>query len=102
MKDLGITEKIARFALQSAYSHLSNDIRDQLKKHLLDSIGSMLYSLQAPTVQKLLRQTASLQQDGACQVPVIGHTAVDRAAQLYTLLIRYPASRRPAGRRKRP
>ncbi|SEL53178.1 2-methylcitrate dehydratase [Chitinophaga rupis] len=90
MKDLSITEKIARFALQSAYSHLSNDIRDQLKKHLLDSIGSMLYSLKAPTVQKLLRQTAGLQQNGACQVPVIGHTAVDRAAQLYTLLIRYP------------
>lgn len=90
MKEPGITEKIARFALQSAWSQLSADIRDQLKKHLLDSIGSMLYSLQAPTVQKLLRQTAGLQQDGACQVPVIGHTAVDRAAQLYTLLIRYP------------
>jgi len=42
MKEPGITEKIARFALQSAYSQLSADIRDQLKKHLLDSIGSML------------------------------------------------------------
>ncbi|HEU4553522.1 MAG TPA: MmgE/PrpD family protein, partial [Chitinophaga sp.] len=90
MSTLAITEKIARFSLQSAYNQLPADIRDQLKKHLLDAIGSMLYSLSSPTVHKLLRQSAALQQQGACQVPAIGHTAADRAAQLYTLLIRYP------------
>jgi hypothetical protein len=41
MSTLAITEKIARFSLQSACNQLPADIRDQLKKYLLDAVGSM-------------------------------------------------------------
>lgn len=50
----------------------------------------MLYSIKAPTVEKLFRQIRFLQPAGTVEVPVLGNTSVDRAAQLYTLLVRYP------------
>ncbi|WP_343667877.1 MmgE/PrpD family protein [Chitinophaga sp.] len=85
-----ITERIARFSFFSSFEHLQPAVRAQLKKHLLDAAGSMLYSMKAPTVEKLFRQLRYLQCDGPVPVPVLGKTGVDRAAQLYTLLIRYP------------
>lgn len=90
MKNNHITDKIALFALQSAYPQLENDIVDQLKKHLLDAVASMVYAVGNPTVNKCFREVAALQSGGPCKVPVIGSTGADRAAQLYTLLIRYP------------
>jgi len=85
-----ITERIARFAFMSSYEDLNPATIGQLKKHLLDAAGSMLYSIKAPTVEKLFRQIRFLQSAGTVDVPVLGNTSVDRAAQLYTLLVRYP------------
>ncbi|WP_343691193.1 MmgE/PrpD family protein [Chitinophaga sp.] len=90
MSVLNITERIARFSFFSSYEHIKPASIEQLKKHLLDAVGSMLYSIKAPTVAKLFRQIGNLQASGPLVVPVLGSTGVDRAAQLYTLLVRYP------------
>jgi 2-methylcitrate dehydratase len=84
------TRQIAHFALQASFSALDDEITDQLKKHLLDSVASLVFSLNQPTIQKVVRQIKSLSETGSCTVPVIGKTAADRAAQFYTALIRYP------------
>lgn len=90
MSPLNITEKISRFSFFSAYEQLKPATIQQLKKHLLDTVGSMLYAMKAPTVEKLFRQMHYLQEKGPLPVPILGSTSVDRAAQLYTLLVRYP------------
>ena len=84
------TYQITNFALSRTYHDLKPETVDQLKKHLLDSIGSMLHCLHRPTIEKLTRQISELSSGGDCKVPVIGKTSYDRAAQLYTALIRYP------------
>jgi 2-methylcitrate dehydratase len=53
MSAQNITERIARFSSFSAYDQLKPATIEQLKKHLLDAVGSMLYSMKAPTVKKL-------------------------------------------------
>lgn len=90
MKNNHITDKIAVFAMQAAYPQLGKDTVNQLKKHLLDAVASMVFAIGNPTVNKCFRAVAALQSAGACKVPGIVSTGVDHAAQLYTLLIRYP------------
>ncbi|SDF72858.1 MmgE/PrpD family protein [Chitinophaga filiformis] len=85
-----LTTSMARFANLSTFSQLDTDITDQLKRHLLDAIGSMIYASRQDTIQKCLRELKVLQQSGDCSVPLLGTTGVDRAAQWYTQLIRYP------------
>jgi len=83
-------EKIARFALTPNYEKLGSKNIDLLKRHLLDSLGSLLYSATSTTVHKLVQQIQSLGEGGPCRVPLLGRIAFDRAAQLYTAMIRYP------------
>jgi 2-methylcitrate dehydratase len=84
------TYQIAQFALSRTFKDLKPETIDQLKKHLLDSTASMLHCLHRPTIEKLTAQIYELSDTGNCKVPVIGKTSYDRAAQLYTALIRYP------------
>jgi len=84
------TYQIAKFALSRTFKDLKPETVDQLKKHLLDSAGSILHCLYRPTIKKLTSQISELSRDGNCKVPVVGKTSCDRAAQLYTALIRYP------------
>lgn len=84
------TYQIASVASARNYTGLKPETVDQLKKHLLDSAGSLFYSLNRPTVQKPIHQINELSQGGRCRVPLIGNVACDRAAQRYTALIRYP------------
>jgi 2-methylcitrate dehydratase len=84
------TIQIARFALGARYEDIAPDIIDQLKRHLLDSLGSAVHAVQRPTIQKLIRQVQSLGGGGHCPAPGIGKTTPDRAAQLFTALTRYP------------
>ncbi|PUZ27374.1 2-methylcitrate dehydratase [Chitinophaga costaii] len=83
------TQRMARFALGACFETIPASTVAQLKLHLLDSMASLVHSLDKPTPQKLLLQITSLGEDGRCAVPIVGHVAVDRAAQLYTGLIRY-------------
>jgi 2-methylcitrate dehydratase len=82
--------QIADFALRTVYEDTGADNIDLLKKHLLDSLGSFIHASTKPAVKKLMRQIKTLGEHGKCIVPAIGHIPFDRAAQLYTALIRYP------------
>ena len=82
--------QMAAFALNTQYTSLPESTLDQLKRHLLDSLGSFIHALHRPTVQKLVRAIRSLSTAGPCEAPILGPASIDRAAQLYTALIRYP------------
>jgi len=84
------TYQIAKFALSKSFKDLPSQTTDQLKKHLVDSVGSMIHCLHRPTIEKLTKQITELSLGGDCKVPVIEKTSYDRAAQLFTALIRYP------------
>ena len=84
------TLQIARFALSRTYKDLNPETIDQLKKHLLDAIASVIHAIDRPTIKKLIAQLNEISEGGKCPVPVIGKLPYDRAAQLYTALIRYP------------
>jgi len=83
-------QKIARFALHTRFEQLDALIIDQLKKHLLDTIGSMIYASQRPTIQKLIRYLGYTGSGGDCSTPFAGSLHFPQAAQLYTALLRYP------------
>jgi 2-methylcitrate dehydratase len=82
--------KLARFTLHASYDDVGAANIDQLKRHLLDALGSMIHASTKPAIQKLLRQLQIIGEGGACKVPLITNLPFDRAAQLYTALIRYP------------
>jgi 2-methylcitrate dehydratase len=82
--------KLARFALRTHYNDVGAANIDQLKRHLLDALGSMIHAGTKPAIRKLLRQLQAMGEGGACKVPLIDNLPYDRAAQLYTALIRYP------------
>jgi 2-methylcitrate dehydratase len=83
-------QQIARFALNAQYEAIGQANIDQLKRHLLDALGSMIYASTRPPIQKLIRQLQVMGDGGKCKVPLLTHLPYDRAAQLYTALIRYP------------
>ena len=84
------TLQIARFALGARFEDIPPSTIDQLKRHLLDALGSMLHATSRPAIQKLVRQLKVLGNGGPCTVPLVGNLPYDRAAQLFTALIRYP------------
>jgi len=90
MKEQLQTKEIAHFALNARYEDIGASNIEQLKRHLLDSLGSLLHATKKETVQKLFNQLRLLSEGGSCSVPVIGKLPLDRAAQLFTALIRYP------------
>jgi len=81
---------IADFALRTSYDQIGADNIEQLKRHLLDSMGSLLFATRQPTIGKMLRQLSMIGEGGNCRVPVLQRLPIDRAAQLFTALIRYP------------
>lgn len=82
--------QIADFALRTKFEDIGDENIEQLKRHLLDSIGSLLFASTQPTPNKLIQQLSFLSEGGPCKVPLLGGLPFDRAAQLYTALIRYP------------
>jgi 2-methylcitrate dehydratase len=84
------TGQMADFIHSVSYGHLDQTIVYQLKKHLLDSLGSLIQAQSSPTIKKFSRYVTSLGTDGNCSVPMLGNLPVDRAAEWFTALIRYP------------
>src|ERR1041385_1310074 len=82
--------QIARWAQSRSFEDIGHEIIDQLKRHLLDSLGSFIFSIEQPTVQKLFNQLRILGEGGKCKVPLLDDLSYGRAAQLFTALIRYP------------
>jgi 2-methylcitrate dehydratase len=89
MDKLYQTKQIADFALNSKWEQLPVETVDQLKRHVLDTVGSMIFSIPQPSVKKLFRKINKIGEKGSCQVPVLGGVSPDRATQLYTALVRY-------------
>jgi len=75
------------FADRTKFEDIDAKTVDQLKKHLLDSIASLFFSLSQDTPKKLMRQVADMQSSN--KIIPIHQLTVDRAAELYTALIRY-------------
>jgi 2-methylcitrate dehydratase len=84
------TYQIARFALSRKFSDLDASTIDQLKKHLLDAMGSLFHCINRPTIQKLASYVKEVSAGGSFELPAIGKTNMDKAALFYTALIRYP------------
>jgi 2-methylcitrate dehydratase len=84
------TRQIADFALRASYLDLTNADVDQLKRHLLDALGSLLSCLEKPTIEKLRKHIRGISRGGDCKVPHMQNVPLDRASQYYTALIRYP------------
>lgn len=84
------TRQIAGFALNASYQTIGQKNIEQLKRHLLDALASLIHASDKPTIQKLVRQMQVMGENGPCEVPLLGKLPYDRAAQLYTALIRYP------------
>jgi len=59
-----LTTSMARFANLATFNQLDSNITDQLKRHLLDAVGSMIYASRQDTIQKCLRELKILQQSG--------------------------------------
>jgi 2-methylcitrate dehydratase len=83
-------QQIAAFAHQVKFEDVGSKNIERLKIHLLDTIGSLLHACDKPAIKKLMRQIKALNDGGKFRVPIIDNVAFDRAAQLYTALIRYP------------
>ena len=79
--------QISEFALSKTFSDLSGDLVDQLKKHLLDSVGSMIHASDKPAILKLARQQAAIDHRNHESIFAL---SPDRLAQLLTALLRYP------------
>lgn len=84
------TRQMARYSLSTQYEELPTETRQQLKRHLLDAIGSLIHASSKPATAKMARQIKAIGEGGNCRVPLLGSVAPDRAAQWMTALIRYP------------
>jgi 2-methylcitrate dehydratase len=85
MSKMQQTSQIASFALYTSYGMIPANAMDQLKRHLLDAVGSFIHATNRPAIQKLLKLMTLLQPGVALQ-----QLSPDRLCQLYTALIRYP------------
>jgi 2-methylcitrate dehydratase len=82
--------RIARFALDRTFDDVPVDVVLQLKRHLLDALGSFIHATSKPAIRKLADQITMMGEGGVCKTPYSVAIPYDRAAQLYTALIRYP------------
>ena len=80
--------EMIRFSRRAHYSDLDQATVEQLKRHLLDSVASLIFSLRQEPPKKLMRQVAELQLRQAI-IP-LKKLPLDRSAELLTSLIRYP------------
>jgi 2-methylcitrate dehydratase len=80
--------EMINFSRRARFEDIEPATIDQLKKHILDSIGSLIFSLKQEVPKKLMRQVAKIEEETGI-IP-IHQLTVDRLAELYTALIRYP------------
>ena len=80
--------EMINFGFRAKYDDIDPKTVLQLKRHLLDSMASLVFSLSQETPKKLRRQVSDIQSKKGF-IPIEALT-IDRAAELYTALIRYP------------
>ncbi len=81
------TIQITQFALSAQFEDIPATTVEQLKRHLLDSIGSFIFAQDQPPVIKLRKAFAGLEGES---VTAIRDLPFDKMAQYFTALIRYP------------
>src|SRR5436305_11344098 len=79
----------AQYVCAARYEDISVAARARLKLHILDSIGCALGALNWPVPQKIREHIDSLDGTPQCSLIGGGRTAVDRAAQFNTAMVRY-------------
>ncbi|HYJ64176.1 MAG TPA: hypothetical protein VEV62_10565, partial [Parafilimonas sp.] len=63
--------QIADFALRTSFENVGEKNIDQLKKHLLDALGSFIHATTKPAIHKLVNQISFLSENGKCIVPLL-------------------------------
>ena len=82
-------ERLAEFAVRASYDDLSEEVRDQLKIRVLDSLGCAIGAMDGEPVQIVRRQLAEFDRGGACTLIGGGQVAPDRATFYNGALVRY-------------
>lgn len=82
------TIQMSQFALSAQYEDIPEGTADQLKRHLLDSIGSFIFAQDQMPIIKLRNAFVDLQ--GENKSNSIRDLSFDKLAQYFTALIRYP------------
>src|SRR6202045_4233021 len=80
---------IAAFAASARPAHLRSDIRQLLKRNILDSLGCAIAGLQGRPFHALREQFEEYRAPGRCTLIGGGRTSADQAALFNSSLVRY-------------
>jgi 2-methylcitrate dehydratase len=84
------TAELADFALDVEYDALSTEVREELEKRVLDSVGIAVGALGAPATEQVYDAVTELESDGACRLWGRGASASPVGAAMHnTALTRY-------------
>ncbi|WP_247003212.1 MmgE/PrpD family protein [Halosolutus gelatinilyticus] len=84
------TETLAEFVQRTGYGDLSDDVRDALKRRLLDSIGIAIAAQEAEPPRIVHRTVTDLEDNGPCTLWLRdGSASPVQAAMHNTALVRY-------------
>ncbi|MFC7135402.1 MULTISPECIES: MmgE/PrpD family protein [Salinibaculum] len=84
------TAELADFALSVDYDELSAEVRDEIKKRVLDSIGIAVGAMEATPTAQVRATVTELEGDGSCRLWGSEQTASPVGAAMYnTSLTRY-------------
>ena len=84
-----MVEQLAAFVWRASGADLTEGGREQLKIHVLDSIGCAIGALHAPPIEMIGRHTAEFTGSERCTLIGGGRSAPDRAAFYNGALVRY-------------
>ena len=82
-------ERIAAFAAAARPERLTPEIRQLLKRNILDSLGCAIAALPSPPFQALREQFEEYRALGRCTLIGGGKTSPDQAALFNSSLVRY-------------
>ena len=82
-------EQLAAFVTRASFEGISDRARDQLKLHVIDSLGCAIGALRAEPIQYIRDHIADFGGNSQCTLIGGGKTSPDRAAFYNSALVRY-------------
>ncbi|MGB9478042.1 MAG: MmgE/PrpD family protein [Candidatus Acidiferrum sp.] len=82
-------ERLAEYVCRVSYDDISQDAREQLKIHILDSLGCAVGAIGSEPVQLVRNQVEEFDGEGNCTLIGGGRAAPDRASFYNGALVRY-------------
>ena len=82
-------EKLAAFVVRASFEDLSDQAREQLKLHLIDSLGCAIGALAAEPIRFIRDHIQDFGGNPECTLIGGGKTSPDRAAFYNSALVRY-------------